>query len=258
MNDEAKDHPKLLRGERNLFLAPREKRWTRKSNYNRGGSRRASYPPHARKWRISLRGAIQAFFQQTPPRNKNQMVLATTPLLGFSGEISWPLGQISLMVSLGDGEHSTSITMNFMVVRSPSPYNVTIRSNTVIPAECRMITGAPSGPPPQEPTATKGIKVAIHLEYPEQTIMIGRSLSEKGRMELCNLLKDSLDIFAWKPANMTGVPRSIAEHRLNIREGCQPIRQKRRGQAPDMNKAIQEEVTKLMEAEIMREVHYHD
>ncbi|GJU05749.1 hypothetical protein Tco_1122179 [Tanacetum coccineum] len=63
---------------------------------------------------------------------------------------------------------------------------------------------------------------------------------------------------AWKLTNMTSVSRSIAEHRLNIREGCQPIRQKRRGQALKMNKAIQEEVTKLMEAEIMREVHYHD
>ncbi|GJW59460.1 hypothetical protein Tco_0108795 [Tanacetum coccineum] len=50
-------------------------------------------------------------------------------------------------------------------------------------------------------------------------------------MELYNLLKDNLDIFAWKPADMTGVPRSIAERRLNIREGCQSIRQKRRGQA---------------------------
>ncbi|GKA09807.1 hypothetical protein Tco_0689240 [Tanacetum coccineum] len=56
---------------------------------------------------------------------------------------------------------------------------------------------------------------------------------------------------------MTGVPRHTAEHRLN-REGCQPVRQKRRGQAPDKNKAIQEEVAKLVEAEIMREVHYHD
>nr|GEU59433.1 reverse transcriptase domain-containing protein [Tanacetum cinerariifolium] len=64
-------------------------------------------------------------------------------------------------------------------------------------------------------------------------------------------------IFPGKPADMTAVPRSIAEHRLNIREGCQPIRQKRREQAPDRNKAIQEEV-ELVEAEIIREVHYHD
>ncbi|GJS78899.1 reverse transcriptase domain-containing protein [Tanacetum coccineum] len=121
-----------------------------------------------------------------------------------------------------------------------------------------MVAGAPNRPLPQEPTTTKGIKVVIHPEYPEQTVTIGGSLSEKGRMELCNLLKDNLDIFAWKPADMIGVPRSITEHRLNIREGYQSIRQKRRGQAPDRNKAIQEKVAKLVEAEIMREVHYHD
>ncbi|GJW61993.1 reverse transcriptase domain-containing protein [Tanacetum coccineum] len=216
------------------------------------------------------------------------MVSATTPLLGFSGEISWPLGQISLMVTLGDEEHSTSTLMSFMVVRSPLPYNgiisrpglrkiqavpstahgmiksrveggiVTIRSNTIIPAEYRMVAEAQSILPPKEPTATEGIKVAIHPEHPEQTITIGRNQSEKGRMELCNLLKENIDIFSWKPADMTGVSRHIAEHRLNVREGCQPVRQKRRGQAPDRNKAIQEEVAKLVEAEIMREVHYHD
>ncbi|GKC00308.1 hypothetical protein Tco_0986444 [Tanacetum coccineum] len=216
------------------------------------------------------------------------MIPTTTPLLGFSGEISWPLRQISLMVTLGDKEHSASALMNFMVVRSPSPYNAiigrsglrkiqavpstahgmlkfpmeggisSIRNTTIIQAECRMVTEAQNTSSPREPAAAEGIKIAIHPEYLEQTITIGGSLSEKGRMELCNLLKENLDIFAWKPADMTGVPRSIAEHRLNVREGCPPIRQKRRRQAPDRNKGIQEEVSKLVEAEIIREVHYHD
>ncbi|GJX66956.1 reverse transcriptase domain-containing protein [Tanacetum coccineum] len=57
---------------------------------------------------------------------------------------------------------------------------------------------------------------------------------------------------------MTGVPRHIAEHRLNVREGCSLVRQKKRGQAADRNQAIQEEVRKLVEAGIMKEVHYHD
>nr|GEV66383.1 reverse transcriptase domain-containing protein [Tanacetum cinerariifolium] len=51
------------------------------------------------------------------------------------------------------------------------------------------------------------------------------------------------------PADMTSVPRHIAKHRLNIREGCPPIRQKRRGQATDRNHAIQEEVKKLVDAD---------
>ncbi|GJW98227.1 reverse transcriptase domain-containing protein [Tanacetum coccineum] len=216
------------------------------------------------------------------------MIPAMTPLLRFSGEISWPLGQISLMVTLGDEEHSSSALMNFMVVRSPSSYNgiiglsglrkicavpstahgmlkfpveggiATIRSTTIVPAECRMVAEAHNAPPPREPAAAKRFKVEIHPEYPEQTIKIGGSLSEKETMELCNLLKENLDIFSWKPANMTDVPRSIAEHRLNLREGCQPIRPKRRGQSPDRNKAIQEEYAKLVQAEIMREVHYHN
>nr|GEU53407.1 reverse transcriptase domain-containing protein [Tanacetum cinerariifolium] len=227
-------------------------------------------------------------FNRLCPEVNSRMVPATTPIIGFSGEISWPLGQIPLTVSIREGEHSTNALMNIMVVRSPSPYNgiighpglrkiqvvpstehgmlkflvvgeiVTLRDNTIIPAECKMVAKAPNGSPPKEPTVVEGIKMAIHPKYPKQTVTIGESLSEKGRMELCNLLKDNLDIFAWKLADMTGVPRSIAKHRLNIREGCQPIRQKRRGQAPDRNKAIQEEVTKLVEAEIMREVHYHD
>ncbi|GJY61212.1 reverse transcriptase domain-containing protein [Tanacetum coccineum] len=227
-------------------------------------------------------------FNRLHPKIKNQMIPATTSLLGFNGEISWPLGQISLIVTLGDEEHSASALRNVMVVRSSSPYNgiicrpglrkiqavpstahgmlkflveggtSTIHRTTIIPAECRMVIEAQSTSAPREPAAAKGIKIAIHPEYPKQTITIGGSLSEKGRLELFNLLKENLDIFAWKPADMTGVPRSIAEHRLNIREGCQPIRQERRGQAPDRNKAIQEEVAKLVEAEIIWEVHYHD
>ncbi|GJZ32093.1 reverse transcriptase domain-containing protein, partial [Tanacetum coccineum] len=123
--------------------------------------------------------------------------------------------------------------------------------------ECKMVTEAPNELLLKEPAVAKGIKVAIHPEYPEQTIIIGGSILEKGIMELCEVLRNNLDIFAWKPADMTGVPRSIAEHRLNIRDGCTPIRQKRRGHAREMNKAIQEEVAKLMDAQIMREVHYH-
>ncbi|GKC04569.1 hypothetical protein Tco_0996179 [Tanacetum coccineum] len=41
----------------------------------------------------------------------------------FSGDVIWPIGQIQLLVKIGDEEHSASAWMNFVVVRSPSPYN---------------------------------------------------------------------------------------------------------------------------------------
>ncbi|GJT50153.1 reverse transcriptase domain-containing protein [Tanacetum coccineum] len=57
---------------------------------------------------------------------------------------------------------------------------------------------------------------------------------------------------------MISVPRHVAKHRLNVREGCPLVRQKKRSQAPERNKAIQEEVERLVEAGIMKEVHYHN
>nr|GFA67612.1 reverse transcriptase domain-containing protein [Tanacetum cinerariifolium] len=79
----------------------------------------------------------------------------------------------------------------------------------------------------------------------------------EGWKELCGLLKRNLDMFAWKPADVTRVPRHIAEHRLNVREGCLPIRKQKRGQAPERSKAICEEEEKLVDANIMKEVYYH-
>ncbi|GKB60807.1 hypothetical protein Tco_0916993 [Tanacetum coccineum] len=140
------------------------------------------------------------------------MVLATTHLIGFSEETIWPLGQIALLVKIGDEVHFTSAWMNFMVIRS----TVMLQSSKVIPMECAMI----SGPSIQYLVANQipeeKINVAIHPEYPEQTVDIGSTLTEKGRKELCSLLKQNLDIFAWKSADMTGVPRNIVKHRLNI------------------------------------------
>nr|GEW72073.1 reverse transcriptase domain-containing protein [Tanacetum cinerariifolium] len=123
---------------------------------------------------------------------------------------------------------------------------VMLHSNTVVPTDCRMVAKAPVELPTNEPITEAGNKVAIHPEYPKQTVTIGGSLLEKGRLKLYDLLRSNLDIFAWKPADMTGVSRSIVEHRLNIRKGRPPIRQNKRGQALDRNKAIQEEVTNLI------------
>ncbi|GJW45640.1 hypothetical protein Tco_0077286 [Tanacetum coccineum] len=54
---------------------------------------------------------------------RKQLLPTTTLLIGFSSEIIWPIGQIQLLVKIGDEEHSASAWMNFMVVRSSSPYN---------------------------------------------------------------------------------------------------------------------------------------
>ncbi|GJZ34416.1 reverse transcriptase domain-containing protein [Tanacetum coccineum] len=143
------------------------------------------------------------------PEIRSQMVSPTTYLTRFSGETIWPLGQISLLVKIGDEEHFTSVWMNFMVVRSPSQHNeiigrpgirkicaipstahgmlkfpveggtVTLRSSRIIPMECAMISGSSTRPSEAGKTLEEKIRVATHPEYPEQTIAIRSTLTEK-------------------------------------------------------------------------------
>nr|GEV85048.1 reverse transcriptase domain-containing protein [Tanacetum cinerariifolium] len=134
---------------------------------------------------------------------------------------------------------------------------VTIYNTILIPTECASVTTS-SVIPREEKTHPANFTVALHPDFPDQKVVIGRSLSDKGRNELCFVLKKNLDIFAWQPSDMTGVPRSVAEHRLNIREGYSPVRQKKRSQASERARDIQAEVQKLIETGIIREVYYHD
>ncbi|GKC32786.1 reverse transcriptase domain-containing protein, partial [Tanacetum coccineum] len=156
-----------------------------------------------------------------------------------------------------DGDLSTRAWRNFMIVRSLSPYNgiirrpkireiqavpstahrmlkfpadgriVTIRSTILIPAKCATVITSSKEIPKEAGVRHENFKVALHPNFPDQEVAIGGTLSAKGRTELCSLLKKNLDIFSWQPSDMTGVPRSIVEHRLNIQKWYSPVRQKK-------------------------------
>ncbi|GJV91714.1 reverse transcriptase domain-containing protein [Tanacetum coccineum] len=166
------------------------------------------------------------FFNRLRPEVKNQMVPATAPLIGLSGEIICPMRQILLPVKIGDVEHLTSTWMSFVMVRSPSQYNgiigrpgvrkfqavpstahrmlkflvprgiLTLWSSRIIPLECTMVSWLEAPPSDVIRAAEERIKVTIHPKYPEQTIAIGSTLTEDGRKALCKLLRHNLDIFA--------------------------------------------------------------
>ncbi|GJR98084.1 reverse transcriptase domain-containing protein [Tanacetum coccineum] len=185
-------------------------------------------------------------FNRLRPEIKSQMVPATTSLTGFSGETIWPLGQLRLLVTIGDAEHFTKAWMNFMIVRSPSPYNGIIGRPGI-----REIQAVPSTAHGMLKFPVDGGVVTIR-----STILMPNECAT-----ITATSKDSMKKIEGgqeNPSDMTGVPRQTAEHRLNIRDGYPPVRQKKRGQAPERAKAIQAEVQKLVKAGIMREVYYHD
>ena len=65
-----------------------------------------------------------------------------------------------------------------------------------------------------------------------------------------------MDVFAWKPADMPGVPRNLIEHSLNVNGKAKPTKQKLRRFARDKKEAIRVEVTRLLAAGFIKEV-YH-
>nr|GEZ37245.1 reverse transcriptase domain-containing protein [Tanacetum cinerariifolium] len=174
-------------------------------------------------------------FNRLRPDIKRQMVPTTTSLTGFSGETTWPLGQLKLLVTIGDATHSTKAWMNFMIVKSLSPYNgiigrlglkaiqavpstvygmlkflteegiVTIRSSLLIPAEYASVGISPMTPE-EKKAHPANLRVPLHPNFLDQEVVVEGSLSDERRTELCSLLKRNLDIFAWQPSDMTGVP----------------------------------------------------
>nr|GEV43024.1 reverse transcriptase domain-containing protein [Tanacetum cinerariifolium] len=147
-------------------------------------------------------------FNRLQPEIKSQMVPATTSLTGFSGETIWLLGQLRLLVITGDATYSTKAWMNFMIVKSLSPHNgiirrpglkaiqavpstvhgmlkfpveggiVTICSTILIPTECASVNTS-SVIPREERTRLTNFKVALHLDFPDQEVVIGGTLSDK-------------------------------------------------------------------------------
>ena len=84
-------------------------------------------------------------------------------------------------------------------------------------------------------------------DNPEHLAYIGSKLADDLRGLLTNFLRQNKDVFAWKQANMEGINLAIITHRLNVNPSFKPVKQKRRSFAPERQKAINEEVGKLLQ-----------
>nr|GFA68391.1 reverse transcriptase domain-containing protein [Tanacetum cinerariifolium] len=156
---------------------------------------------------------------------KSQLNPATTSLTGFTGEKIWPIEKIRLLVIVGNEEHSTRTWMTFMVIRSPSPYNGIIGRPGI--SAIRAVPSTAHGM--LKFHVDNGIVTIYNTTVPPRecnTVEWG-SLSDRGRAAMCALLQRNIDIFAWEPKHMTGVPCSIIVNKLKIRQGYFPVRQKK-------------------------------
>nr|GEY85857.1 reverse transcriptase domain-containing protein [Tanacetum cinerariifolium] len=185
--------------------------------------------------------AKQAFQQLKQHLSDLPLLVAPNPQEELIMYLSATDGAVSTVLMTKRGTTQTPIYFISRALQVPSTVHgmlkfpvegglATIRSTILIPTECASVTTL-SVTPREKRTHPANFTVALHPDFPDQDV---------------------------QPSDMTEVSRSVVEHRLNIREGYTPARQKKKGQAPERARAIQAEVQKLVDARIMREVYYHD
>ena len=106
------------------------------------------------------------------------------------------------------------------------------------------------------PEPSEELEPVLLDDDPEHLAYIGSKLAKDLKSLLTQFLRQNQDVFAWKQADMGGIDPTVITHRLNVSPSFKLIKQKRRSFAPERQKAINEEVGKLLQAGAIMEVEY--
>ncbi|KAH9653209.1 hypothetical protein KPL70_027331 [Citrus sinensis] len=109
----------------------------------------------------------------------------------------------------------------------------------------------------QEPVE-KLDEVFVNKSNPSRMVKIGSGLGETIKGELVKYLQSYADIFAWSHEDMPRIDHGIAYHKLAIRKGAMPVRQKRRCFNQERYEAINAEVEQLLKAGFIRKTKYSE
>ena len=101
-------------------------------------------------------------------------------------------------------------------------------------------------------------EVVLDESRPGRTTRMGTLASPMIRQDLADFLRMNQDVFTWSHEDMPGIDPSVIVHRLNVNPASSPIRQKKWVFGQERDKAVVEEVRKLLEASFIREVYYPD
>ncbi|XP_050256164.1 uncharacterized protein LOC126701820 [Quercus robur] len=229
--------------------------------------------------------------------DRERLTPTNAPLVGFRGMKVFPLGAITLAVTAGDYPQQITKVVTFLVVDCSSAYNAILgrptlnswkavtstyhlmikfstkygvgelRGNQIAAQECYI---AMLEMEDQQQTMCIGKQRALakpveELEevrlddtWPEWTTKIGTLASWPVRQTMTTFLRDNQDMFACSHEYMLGIDPSVMVHKLNVSPSFPPIRQKKRVFAQERDKAIAEEVRKLLKTGFIREVYYPD
>ena len=100
--------------------------------------------------------------------------------------------------------------------------------------------------------------IPIHLdpEDPTKVTYIDASLQGPWKEKLTKFLHKNSDVFAWTAADMPCIDPQLITHKLNMDLLRKLIKQKKRSFAPGRQKAIKQEVEKLLKAGFIEEIQF--
>ena len=100
------------------------------------------------------------------------------------------------------------------------------------------------------------LEIPINKERLDQVIRVSSYLWELTRKALESLLVEYVEIFARSADDMPGIPSELAVHKLHVDPNVRLVKQKKRSFVLERNEVIKEEVDKLLETRIVKEVYY--
>ncbi|GJW58974.1 hypothetical protein Tco_0105705 [Tanacetum coccineum] len=178
-------------------------------------------------------------FRNLSYRMRSRLRESRIPLVGFSGEVSYLMRVIDLEVTIGERGRTGTVKMEFAMRPGKEPMQLDDMEGRRQPDKGRK--------PPKSGTKEK---IVVNDNYPEQLVTIGGGLSAECRHTLIHTLRKNVDIFAWTPADITGIPKAITEHSLDTYPHIEPKAQKKRGLDPDMRKVVTDEVNEWLKADL--------
>ena len=95
-------------------------------------------------------------------------------------------------------------------------------------------------------------------DQPDHLVYIGSKLAEDMRSSLVRFLEQNMEVFSWKQEDIGGADPVVITHKLNVNPSFKPVKKKRRSFSPERQKAINEEVDKLLQAKAIKEVEYSE
>jgi hypothetical protein len=89
-----------------------------------------------------------------------------------------------------------------------------------------------------------------------RSTFVNKTLEADPRDEMIGLLIECSDCFAWSYTEMPGLSQDIVEHRLPIKSGFRPFKERPRSFCPDLLPMIKDEIHRLLEANFIRPSRY--